>query len=152
MTTTTAIGLSTMSSVLKQLPRFNLLTLFRTTFLIALALATLRLLGPQKSWILFSICYGFAPTFALLSIYLHRNQSGLIRYGTAGLILLFFVFGMAVLCGLFYGVEAMVFVLIGTAIEWPGQIGILACLRMMIGQSADKHVQVELTQTPKLAR
>ena len=51
------------------------------------------------------------------------------RYSAGIATLVFFVIGMMILCGWSYGSQAIPVVLIGTVIEWPGQIMVLICLR-----------------------
>ena len=123
-------------TIARQLPRFNTTSLLRTTVVFALVFATVRWLGPQYSWTLFLVCYAFAPTLAVLAMLAMRNQSPLVRYSSAILLLLFFLLSASLLCGLIYGKDAMLFAVVGALIEWPGQIAILACLRWMSGISS----------------
>lgn len=135
-----------MAKLSEQLPRYNVRSLLRITLAMAAVFATLRLLGPRHSWTLFLVCYAFAPTLALLSMALLRKHSKQVRYIVAGLMLFCFVLGITILCGVFYGADAMVFALIGTGIEWPGQIGVLVCLQLMVGKRADWKMEDDLPE------
>jgi hypothetical protein len=119
--------------MLRHLPSYDVATILKITAAVALMLATVRLLGPTKSWMLFVTCYAFAPTIAMFVMWRLRRKSARHRYVSAGLTLLCFGSGMILLSGWFYGVQAMAVVVLGTLIEWPGQIAVLFCLRLIGG-------------------
>ena len=120
-----------MRQPMSQFPKYTIANLCRLTALVAGILGTIRLLGPQASWMVFLVAYAFAPTIAMMIFILLRGQPAAVRVGAAGLTLVFFATTVIVLCGLVYGTEAMLLALLGTLIEWPGQAAILLCLYLM---------------------
>ena len=124
---------SHVTNISKEPPRYSLFELLKLTAITAVVLAALRILGPQKSWLVFVVCYAFAPTIAMLLVQRLSKYSLSVRCAAAVLTLISLATGMTVLCGLFYSAEAMLFVIFGTLIEWPGQLAILVCLRLIIG-------------------
>ena len=112
-------------------PKYTIANLSRLTALVAGVLATIRLLGPQVSWMVFLVAYAFAPTIAMMISILLRRQPIAVRFVAAGLTLFFFASAVIVLCGLIYGTDAMLLASLGTLIEWPGQAAILSCLYLM---------------------
>ncbi len=123
-----------------QTPTYTIANLLRLTALLAGILATVRLLGPQRSQILFLVAYAFAPTIAMLVWILLRGQASAVRYGAAGLTLIAFATAMIIFCGLRFGAETMPLALLGTLIEWPGQAAILLCLHSIQRASSSERV------------
>lgn len=115
----------------QQLPKFTIANLLRLTALVAGIAATLRLLGPQASWVVFLLAYGFAPTIAMIIYLALRGQPKAIRMIASGLTLFVFAAAMSIICGLVYDTDAMLLALLAAVIEWPGQIMILACLYLI---------------------
>ncbi len=111
--------------------RFSIWNVLGLTTVCCAVLGAGRLLGPQLSWSFFLAAYAFAPALAMLTLYLMRTHPPRIRYTAAALTMVFFAVSMMLLCGMFYGGEAVLFVLAGTLIEWPGQLGVLICLRWL---------------------
>jgi len=77
-----------MCGSLQQLPRYSVSSLLKITAAAACLLAILNAIGPQKSWSVFIVCYAFAPTIAMLMLWLLRRHSDWFRYFVAGLTLL----------------------------------------------------------------
>jgi hypothetical protein len=110
---------------------FTISHLLTLTAIFAVAMALVRLLGPRASVSLLLAAYGFAPSIAMLVIYLTRNYSMKARLFLGASTLAFLAFAMLLHSGLSYGSDALYFVILGTVIEWPGQIAVLALLHLM---------------------
>jgi hypothetical protein len=110
---------------------FTISHLLTLTAVFAVAMAVVRFLGPRASFSLLLVAYGFAPTIAMLVIYLAKNYSTRARWLLGASTLFLLALAMLLHSGLSYGSEAIYFVALGTVIEWPGQIAVLALLHLL---------------------
>ncbi len=115
----------------KQIRKFTVSGLLELTGICAVSFALIRWLGLELSFSLLVLAYAFAPALALLAIHLMARYQRHVRYGAAAVILLFFAALMTMLCGLRFGEQAVPVVVVGTLIEWPGQLAVLVCLRLL---------------------
>ncbi len=115
----------------RNLRTFTIGHLLALTAILAMAMALVRALGPRASFSLLLVAYGFAPTIALLVIYAAKNYSTRARLSLGVSMLGLLALAMLLHSGLSYGSEAVYFVALGTVIEWPGQIAVLALLHLL---------------------
>lgn len=109
--------------------KVSLAGIFILTTAVAIILGLARILGPELSFSFFLAAYAFAPSLAFLAVWWLNGYSLVFRVAVAIVLLLGFAGIMALLCGYSYGLGAVPWVLIGTAIEWPGQLAVVLCLR-----------------------
>lgn len=109
--------------------KVSLAGIFLLTTAVAITLGLVRILGPELSFSFFLAAYAFAPSLAFLAVWWLTGYSLVVRVAVAVVLLLGFAGIMALLCGYSYGLAAVPWVLIGTAIEWPGQLAVVLCLR-----------------------
>ena len=110
---------------------FTISQLLSLTALVAITMSVVRLLGPSALFSLLLVAYGFAPTIAMLVMYLARHRSTKVRLLLGASTLALLAVAMLLHSGLSYGSESLYFVLLGTAIEWPGQIAVLTFLHLL---------------------
>ena len=120
--------------------RYSIFNILALMTLCAAIMGVARWLGPQWSWSCFLVAYAFAPSIAMAGLLVLPEHNPFVRYGTAAMTLVSLAIAMMLLCGIYYGGEAVWFALAGTLIEWPGQIGVLVCLRFLWGSEATRKL------------
>ena len=124
--------------------RYTIGNLLLLTSICALLMGTFRLLGPRLAFAFLAVTYGFAPTIAVMTMLLTRGSRPIHRLIASGITLLLLA-GLMLTCSIwFYGNEATKFVLLGTLIEWPGQLAVIGCLKLLLNPSPSRASATEL--------
>jgi hypothetical protein len=123
--------------------RYTIGNLLLLTAVSAVLMSVFRLLGPRLAFAVLAVTYGFAPTIAVLTIFLTRGSRPIQR-GMAAALTLLLLAGLMLSCSIwFYGNEATKFVLLGTLIEWPGQLAVIGCLKLLLNPSPSSTSSAE---------
>lgn len=115
----------------RDIRKFTISHLLTLTAIVAVAMALVRFLGPRASVSLLLVAYGFAPTIAMLVIYAAKHYSTRARLLLGASTLGILALAMLLHSGMKYGSDSLYFVVLGTVIEWPGQIAVLTFLHLV---------------------